>query len=352
MRSYRVIESTGSERASVSAFGRILFVVTTGLIVANCGSDPKKAGIDSKYGVRPSPRVVADGQPIPKGGGVEKTGRPYVVAGKLYVPREEPGYSAVGIASWYGAAFHGRQTANGEVFDSDSVSVAHPTMPLPSYVRVTNLLNGRSMIARVNDRGPYHGGRLVDVSERIAHALNFRHLGTSRVRVEYLGRAPIEGDDDERLMATLRTDGVPAQLGGSTPLLLASTNASVPVPVARPTESAAPVQAASSAGQDEGVEEVLSILSGRPAPGTPVPPDRPYAVGATLPLAARFLTPQSAIAILPSLASGMQEPGTPVSSSPAGIPLPPVRPSFSSTDSMKLSFNGGAPSAPLAASRR
>lgn len=344
---------SGKNRSSASSVGRVLLVVATGLVVANCGSDPKKAGIDPKYGVRPSPRVVADGEPVPKGGGVEKTGKPYVVAGKLYVPREEPGYSAVGVASWYGAAFHGRQTANGEVFDSQSISVAHPTMPLPSYVRVTNMLNGRSMIARVNDRGPYHGGRLVDVSERIAHALNFRHLGTSRVRIDYLGRAPLEGNDDEMLMATLRTDGLPAQLGGAAPVMVASANATAPVPAARPAAvaAAAPAQASAENAKDEGVEDVLSILSGRPAPGMPVPPDRPYAVGATLPLSARFTAPQAAPpSAAVSVPAPVAAPSTVVPSS--NVPLPPVRPTAIAAEPVKLSFNGGQASAPLAPSFR
>ncbi len=118
------------------------------------------------------------------------------------------------MASWYGDAFHGRRTANGEIFDKNSISAAHPTLPLPSYVRVTNAGNGRSMIVRVNDRGPYHGGRVMDVSQRVADALGFRGQGTARVRVEYIGRASLAGSDDNKLMATLRLDGMPAQLDG------------------------------------------------------------------------------------------------------------------------------------------
>ncbi len=113
-------------------------------------------------------------------------------------------YRAEGLASWYGDDFHGRETANGEVFDRESISAAHPTLPLPSYVRVTNLANGRSLIVRVNDRGPYHGNRIIDVSKRAAHLLGFYDRGTATVRVEYVGRAPIEGSDDRILEATLR----------------------------------------------------------------------------------------------------------------------------------------------------
>jgi rare lipoprotein A len=154
--------------------------------------------------VSASARLVESGEPVPKGGGVYHVGQPYTVAGRVYVPEENPNYNAVGVASWYGDDFHGRATANGEIFDADSISAAHPTLPLPSYVRVTNLSNGRSLIVRVNDRGPYAANRILDVSRKTAHLLGFTVRGTAWVRVEYVGRAPIEGSDDRVLEATLR----------------------------------------------------------------------------------------------------------------------------------------------------
>ena len=175
--------------------------------------------IDPRLGVRASPRVVADGEEVPKGGGGFMVGKPYKIAGKTYVPSEKP-YAVEGTASWYGADFHGRRTANGEIFDRKSISAAHPTMPLPSYARVTNLRNSRSMIVRVNDRGPYHGGRVMDVSQRVAEALDFRSAGTARVKVEWVSRAKIGGDDDAYLLATLRDDG-PAALDNGAPVLTA-----------------------------------------------------------------------------------------------------------------------------------
>ena len=175
--------------------------------------------IDPRLGVRASPRVVADGEEVPKGGGGFMVGKPYKIAGKTYVPNEKP-YAVEGTASWYGADFHGRRTANGEIFDRKSISAAHPTMPLPSYARVTNLRNSRSMIVRVNDRGPYHGGRVMDVSQRVAEALDFRSAGTARVKVEWVSRAKIGGDDDAYLLATLRDDG-PAALDNGAPVLTA-----------------------------------------------------------------------------------------------------------------------------------
>src|SRR6266568_5984211 len=180
------------------------------LVLANCASSNKFASrVDPKYGVSSSPRVVAFGEPVPKGGGTYRVGKPYTVGGRVYVPEENLNYREEGLASWYGDDFHGRLTANGEVFDMASLTAAHPTLPMPSYARVTNLRNGKSLIVRVNDRGPYHGNRLIDVSNKAAELLEFKSNGVASVRVEYVGRAPLEGSDDRQLMATLRT-GTPA----------------------------------------------------------------------------------------------------------------------------------------------
>jgi len=169
------------------------------LTLANCASK-----VDPKYGVSASPRVVEAGEPVPKGGGTYRVGKPYVVAGRTYVPQEDGNYQAEGVASWYGDDFHGRLTANGEVFDMHSISAAHPTLPMPSYARVTNLANKKSIVVRVNDRGPFAANRVIDVSVRAAKLLGFHDRGVARVRVEYVGRAPLEGSDDRQLVATLR----------------------------------------------------------------------------------------------------------------------------------------------------
>jgi rare lipoprotein A len=196
--------------------GPILAVVGT-LAIAGCAQSPQQFARhgeeyfpESIYG-RASARVVADGQDVPKGGGRYLVGNPYTIAGRTYVPHEGK-YTAVGLASWYGDAFHGRRTANGEIYDRDGITAAHPTMPLPSYARVTNLRNHRSMIVRVNDRGPYHTGRLMDLSAHAADALGFKSVGTAKVKVEYVGRASLQGSDDRKLLATLRDDGAPARL--------------------------------------------------------------------------------------------------------------------------------------------
>src|SRR5579875_2835720 len=177
-----------------------------------------------------SPRVVAEGEPVPRGGGMYLVGKPYTIAGKTYYPSEKR-YAAIGLASWYGDAFHGRRTANGEIYDRDAISAAHPTMPLPSYARVTNLRNHYSMIVRVNDRGPFAGDRIMDVSRKAAEALGFRQIGTTPVKVEYVGAASIAGSDDQKLLATLRSDR-PASVAAVEDRDLKLLAEDVPIPIA------------------------------------------------------------------------------------------------------------------------
>jgi rare lipoprotein A len=198
MRRHRL---TGAD-SSVGAIVRVGMVALACLALANCSAAPVG---EAKY----SKRIVEEGEPVPKGGGSYRVGKPYSINGRTYVPQENPNYRVEGVASWYGRDFHGRLTANGEVYDMHGISAAHTTMPLPSYARVTNLENGRSIVVRVNDRGPYVGDRVIDLSIGTAKALNFYGNGLARVRVEYIGRAPIDGSDDRMLMATLR-DGSPA----------------------------------------------------------------------------------------------------------------------------------------------
>lgn len=141
----------------------------------------------------PSPPESTGGPTV----GVYKLGAPYRINGRLYVPEFDPAYDRVGLASWYGDAFHGRPTANGEVFDKERISAAHPTLPLPSRVRVTNLENGRTIELRVNDRGPFVGDRLIDLSEAAARELGFREQGLARVRVQFLALDEARGTPPE-----------------------------------------------------------------------------------------------------------------------------------------------------------
>jgi rare lipoprotein A len=293
---------------SLRLVGRTAIVASAALVLANCASEPSRGqrqlsaqnqreigafSNKAKYGSA-SPRVVQYGDNVPKGGGRDHTGRPYKVAGRWYTPRENPGYSATGNASWYGDAFHGRKTANGEVYDKYAYSAAHPTMPLPSYARVTNLSNGHSVVVRVNDRGPFHGGRIIDLSERVANALQFKHIGTARVQVDYIQRASTAGSDDRRLAASLRTDGQLAQLPGGTspipgqqPILVASNTPFVPqpAPAARapqPLPAATPVTAPAPAPAEasEPAEQPPRIAETRQLRrDVPLPPDRPFDLG-------------------------------------------------------------------------
>ncbi|WP_246529437.1 septal ring lytic transglycosylase RlpA family protein [Microvirga zambiensis] len=259
---------------------RIAGVTAIALTAANCSSNVR-GGIDPKYGVAPSPKMIADGQPVPKGGGREMVGKPYSIAGRTYVPSETP-RAAEGLASWYGPSFHGRMTANGEIFDRDSVAAAHTTMPLPSYARVTNLQNGHSMIVRVNDRGPFHGNRVIDVSERAASALGFRQQGTARVRVEYVGRASTNGSDDRILLASLRTDGQPATMTRSAPTMIAQA---APQPNAPRQAIALRSYEPDSEAYPTPARPTQSSTSGAVASNVPLPPERPFDLG-TIPGAA------------------------------------------------------------------
>jgi peptidoglycan lytic transglycosylase len=246
------------------------------LLVANCANNSR---VDARYGVSASARVIEPGESVPKGGGVYRVGSPYVVAGRVYVPKDDPNYNAVGLASWYGDDFHGRVTANGEIFDDNAITAAHPTLPLPSYVRVTNLGNGRSLIVRVNDRGPYHGNRIIDVSRRAAHLLGFTNRGVAWVRVQYVGRAPIEGSDDRVLALTFRENApAPAPWDvrlAATPLVPAFPDQPAPVRNQRlasampgPIFSDAsaypgPGQALSFAQSSDGTNGTAQFLNGR-----------------------------------------------------------------------------------------
>jgi rare lipoprotein A len=130
---------------------------------------------------------------VPPTVGVYKVGQPYQVDNVWYYPREQPDYDETGIASWYGPTFYGKHTANGEMYDGNALTAAHKTLPMPVNVRVTNLDNGKSLVVRVNDRGPYARGRIIDLSRRAAELLDVVETGTARVRVTYLGRADING---------------------------------------------------------------------------------------------------------------------------------------------------------------
>lgn len=193
------------------ALGALIAPTLAACYTGGLGATVKRGAFSSKeYGVGVSPRVTNNPNP-PKGGGRYQVGQPYTVRGKVYVPQEDPNYRAAGNASWYGSDFHGRRTANGEIFSANAITGAHPTLPLPSYVRVTNQENGRSIVVRVNDRGPYLPGRIMDLSHRAAEMLGYVNNGSAQVQVEYVGKAPLEGDDTRALLASY--DGPPISGG-------------------------------------------------------------------------------------------------------------------------------------------
>ncbi len=142
----------------------------------------------------------------------QKVGRPYTISGQRFVPRRDDNYDEIGIGSWYGPNFHGRPTANGEIFDQNEMTAAHTTLPIPSIVEVTNLENGRSVIVRLNDRGPFVDDRIIDLSRAAAEALDYRSRGLARVRVRYLGPAQPNAEPPQRHyhMAQSSVEPVPA----------------------------------------------------------------------------------------------------------------------------------------------
>jgi rare lipoprotein A len=177
---------------------KAVVLVAVGLALASCSSSGKQAKQDPFAG-KGSPYYSGKG-PVPWGGGRYHVGKPYQVAGRWYEPKEQPNYDKKGMASWYGEAFNRRKTSNGEWFEMTRLTAAHPTLPLPSYVKVTNLENGREVVVRVNDRGPFVGTRIIDLSKRTAEVLEFKHKGKAEVRVQYIGRAPLD-DNGSHLMA-------------------------------------------------------------------------------------------------------------------------------------------------------
>lgn len=152
---------------------RVLAALALALTVGACGSS---RGIPGPTGTPYRAYIV---------------GQPYQINGRTYYPREDFDYDRTGIASWYGSDFHGRRTANGETYDMNAMTAAHPTLPMPTIARVTNLENGRSVIVRINDRGPFAEDRIIDLSRAGARELGFEHAGLARVRVTVLREASL-----------------------------------------------------------------------------------------------------------------------------------------------------------------
>ncbi len=202
--------------AAANADIRVAVLVILGLFVAGCA--------ESQFAAQGTKDLTRPGRTSP----AYKVGNPYQIGGRWYYPRENFDHVEEGIASWYGSDFHGRSTANGERYDMNALTAAHPTLPLPSIVRVTNLENGRSLKLRVNDRGPFVEGRVIDVSRRAAQELGFKNQGIARVRVE------IVADESREIAARLTGGGPPSTpvTGGIVPVSYRPSNVvtSAPAP--------------------------------------------------------------------------------------------------------------------------
>ena len=163
-------------------------LLAVSLAISGCSS--KKSASRDPFAGTGSPYYKGKG-PVPMGGGRYHIGKPFQVAGKWFTPKEQPNYDKTGPASWYGEAFDRRMTSNGEWFDMTRLTAAHPTLPLPSYAKVTNVTNGATVVVRINDRGPFVGPRIIDLSKQTASLLGFKRQGTAKVRVQYIGPAPV-----------------------------------------------------------------------------------------------------------------------------------------------------------------
>lgn len=179
--------------------GRVAALMISTALLSGC-AEMNLFGHYAKKATSPSDNLPEIGSTAAPG---YKIGKPYKVSGVWYYPREDFDYDETGIASWYGPNFHGKMTANGESFDQNAVSAAHKTLPLPSVVRVTNLDNGRSLVIRVNDRGPFVNGRIIDLSRRAAQLLGTEATGTAKVRVQVLA------EESRALAGKLKQEGEP-----------------------------------------------------------------------------------------------------------------------------------------------
>ncbi len=170
------------------------------VLLAGCATHPHQQTPTTGNATKP---------PANSGEGVYKVGQPYQVNGQTYEPHEDYSYDETGIASWYGDDFHEQHTANGETFNKNELTAAHKTLPMPSLARVTNLDNGRSIVVRINDRGPFSGNRLIDVSQRAAQLLGFEGTGTAKVRVQVLA------DESKAIADAMRHYGTTSQVAYS-----------------------------------------------------------------------------------------------------------------------------------------
>lgn len=236
------------------------------------------AGVSLSACVGMTPRYPSQAtgpQSAPPAQGEYKVGQPYQVGGVWYVPREQPNYDQTGVASWYGEQFHMKATANGEMFDMATVSAAHTTLPLPSMVEVTNLDNGRRLIVRVNDRGPFVGDRIIDLSREAARQLGYETKGLARVRVRYVGPAPLLGPDGGLRYANAKPYPTRMPSAISSTVAPVATGADPVMDLATAVPRAAPAAAPITS-------EALPPITGSEISSAPIPPAASVAMNASV----------------------------------------------------------------------
>ena len=233
---------------------KLAMVVLLGLGLAGCAATPGPATDSS------TSSGDQGGQDALARSGYYKVGDPYQINGVWYDPAEDYNYDETGVASWYGPGFHAKMTANGETFDQNDVTAAHRTLPMPSYVRVTNLENGRSLVVRINDRGPYARGRILDLSRRSAQLLGIEGQGTARVRVQ------IMPEESKAIAQAMRSAG---RTGGG-------QASRTPVMTARQPGEPAPSAAPRASISAETLPGSIAADAARPQqPASYTPPPRP-----------------------------------------------------------------------------
>lgn len=228
-------------------------LTAAGLLISSCA--------ELELASHTAKQVKIPGTSPEKSQGNYKVGKPYEIRGIWYYPKTDYGYIETGIASWYGPGFHGKKTANGEIYDQFDLTAAHRTLPLPSMVRVTNLGNGRSITVRLNDRGPFANNRIIDLSRRSAELLGFRIQGTAKVKVEIL-------EEESRQLAALAQRGGTQIAGNAQPAGQVATELTASPVKAAPTVAVTGESLAAPTG--------ATAVAARPSPSTskPVPAAR------------------------------------------------------------------------------
>ncbi|EKV31515.1 Rare lipoprotein A precursor [Caenispirillum salinarum AK4] len=289
------------DRVSFQRLVRRAGVLTVaGLTLAACA--------ETQLAVHTAKRVGGTAD-ISTGSGRYKVGQPYQIAGRWYHPKEDYSYVEEGIASWYGPNFHGKATANGEVYDMNDLTAAHRTLPMPSVVRVTNLENGRALVLRVNDRGPFAKERIIDVSRRGAQLLGFEGQGTTRVRVEILAEesmamrdALLNGGGEGRIV----TASAPAP---AAPVPPPEPRVTVRAPIPGGDGGAASISASPSAGASATVSAPLPGAGAATVATRLLPPpgDEPASrIATSEPQRERVIAPAPSTVRAPAPATGSQ----------------------------------------------